>query len=266
MFRASTILLALAAVIFGCWQLFASKSEADNKARDKPSIELMTSLPIIWGEGSSMEKILSGDASPAAIYEYWQSQYDLKAVDSLEGLTGRDTDIVMLAQPRAMDPADIALLDDWIRKGGHAIILTDPALVWHSDLPIGDSQRPLASGMLSPLLQYWGLELLAPDDERAGLVELEFDDFSITTAGVGSFAELQQASEAKAVCLMSAGGIMARCKVGRGQAILVADADFLNQELWPDASALETGGETQAMRFTDMLLAESGDVSSVSND
>ena len=213
-----------------------------------------------------MEKILSGDASPAAIYEYWQSQYELKAVDSLEGLAGRDTDIVILAQPRAMVPADIALLDDWIRKGGHAIILTDPALVWHSDLPIGDSQRPLAGGLLSPLLQYWGLELLAPDDERAGLVELEFDDFTITSAGIGSFAEIQGATEAKASCLMSAGGVIARCKIGQGQAILVADADFLNQEFWPDASASEASEKTQAMRFTDMLVAESGDVSSVSND
>ena len=38
----------------------------------KPHIQLMTSLPLIWGDNASMESILSGGSEPAVIYKYWQ--------------------------------------------------------------------------------------------------------------------------------------------------------------------------------------------------
>ena len=127
----------------------------------------MTSLPLVWGETPSPESILSGEARAAPIYRYWRDQYEIAAVDSLENLPQDDPDVVILAQPRAMDPADLATLDAWVRTGGDAIILTDPDLVWPSDLPFGDPRRPLASGMLSPLPGEWGRND-CPVFDRAG--------------------------------------------------------------------------------------------------
>ncbi len=95
----------------------------------KPRIQLMTSLPLVWGDGASMESILSGGSEPAPIYRYWQQKYEIAAVDSLENLAVQDPDIVILAQPRAMDPADLTDLDAWVRAGGAVIILTDSDLV-----------------------------------------------------------------------------------------------------------------------------------------
>lgn len=229
----------------------STSAPADSPALSK--IQLMTSLPIVWGEGASMESVLSGNTSPAPIFLHWQKRHDITAVDSFEGLENSDTDIVLLAQPPAMDPADIAAFDAWVRGGGKAIILTDPMLVWPTEFPLGDKRRPLASGLLSPLLGYWGLELLAPTDAGAGSVELEFSGVKTTMVGIGSLVAVLPKEPVHADCLMSADNVIARCKVGKGDVFIVADADFLNDSLWAD----QVTGEQQDGRWlTDMLIAD----------
>lgn len=207
-----------------------------------------------------MQDILSGNSKPAPIYKYWQSKYDMEAVDSLEDLVGSTTDIVMLAQPRAMAPADLADFDDWIRKGGNAIIMTDPDLVWHSELPLGDPQRPLSGGLLSPLLKHWGLELVSQGDDIE-LIEMEYAEGTITTIGVGAFEVLNDDSDQKQDCTFSAAGFIAQCQIGQGHVILIADADFLHEQLWDESSEWRDGGKSGAMRFTDTLVAQFSNIS-----
>jgi len=222
---------------------------------DRPRIQLMTSLPLVWGEGASMESILSGETEPAPIYRYWQDRYDIAAVDSLENLDREDPDIVILAQPRAMDPADLADLDSWVRAGGAVIILTDPDLAWPSDLPLGDPRRPLVTGLLSPLLDHWGLELVADADDSADLVTLRLGNHGFATRGVGMLQPISAARRADARCDTGEGGVIARCRIGQGQAIVVADADFLNAALWP-GEARRSPRKSGAVRFIDSLVEE----------
>ncbi len=200
-----------------------------------------------------MQDILSGDTESAPIYKYWQNQYAIEGVDSLEGLVGSTTDIVMLVQPRAMAPADLAELDDWVRKGGDAIIMTDPDLIWPSALPLGDPKRPLSGGLLSPLLKHWGLELVF-EDNVTELIELEFAGHKISTVGVGGFEALNNESAEEVVCNFSEAGFIAQCQIDQGRVILVADADFLHEQLWEGDSGWLDGGESGAMRFTDALI------------
>jgi hypothetical protein len=69
------------------------------------------------------------------------------------------------------------------------------------------------------LLQHWGLRLDAP--EERGPRQLELGGHSILTASPGVLA---------GACPISANRLVARCRIGRGQATIVADADFLNVE------------------------------------
>lgn len=222
---------------------------------DRPRIQLMTSLPLVWGEGASMESILSGETEPAPVYRYWQDRYDVAAVDSLENLADQNPDIVILAQPRAMAPADLADLDAWVRAGGAAIILTDPDLAWPSDLPLGDPRRPLVSGLLSPLLGHWGLELVADADGRTDLARLRLGSHAFATRGVGTLEPVTAEARADARCDTGEGGVIARCRIGQGQAIVVADADFLNAALWP-GEARRSPRKSGAVRFIDSLVEE----------
>lgn len=233
----------------------ATNVSAENSAPAK--IHLMTSLPIIWGEGASMETILDGKTSAAPIYTYWQQQHDIIAVDSFEGLDESGAEIVLLAQPPAMAPADIAAVDAWVRAGGKAIILTDPMLVWPTHLALGDKRRPLASGLLSPLLDHWGLELQAPDDGGSGGVELEFSGVTISTAGIGTFKLLPRQEAGQGECVLSTANVMASCRVGKGRAIILADADFLNDALWTNPEQ-QTDDEqwNDARGLTDIFVAD----------
>lgn len=249
------LLLIAATTLF--WQWPASSGNApDSAATDKPVIALMTSLPVIWGEAASMTEIISGKAVPEPIYAHWQIRYKIEAVDSFETLPESGTDLIILAQPNAMDPADIAAVDDWIRAGGRAIILTDPMLVWPTELPLGDARRPLATGLLSPLLSHWGLELLAPDDIGSEVVELELDDLVIVTAGIGTFGLVDQADGSKGQCALSAGRVLAHCEIGDGQVILIADADFLNSGFWSDDREWNASQPSNVMKLTDRLVAK----------
>lgn len=215
----------------------------------------MTSLPLVWGDGASMESILSGGSQPAPIYRYWQGQYEIAAVDSLENLVRDDPDIVILAQPRAMDPADLTILDAWVRSGGNIIILTDPDLVWPSELPLGDPRRPLASGLLSPLLDHWGLELVADAEKRTDAVNLRFGNHAFTTRGVGRLRPRTAGPPSDARCKPGAADFIVRCSVGKGQATIVADADFLNAALWPESTRLKPQ-KSGAGRFVDSLVLD----------
>jgi len=252
----------------GFWQtlasaLLASLALAQCTAPDSPtdhpqpatSIQLMTSLPLVWGEGASMESILSGDTEPAPIYRYWQGQYDIVAVDSLENLAGENPDMVILAQPRAMSPADLADLDGWVRAGGAVIILTDPDLNWPSDLSFADPRRPLVTGLLSPLLGHWGLELVAASENGAMVTNLRFGEYSFATRGVGKFEPLAPEASSDVRCNIGEAGFVARCSIGKGQATIVADADFLNAALWPD-EASQSPRKSDAVRFVDSLVQE----------
>ncbi|MEP2989564.1 MAG: hypothetical protein ABJN65_13695 [Parasphingorhabdus sp.] len=256
------VFLPVLAIMMLLFAQCAPASTTEQKTSDKTpvSIKLMTSLPIIWGEGDTMQDIISGNTEFAPIYRYWLDRYAIEGVDSLEGLTGGTTDIVMLVQPRAMDPADLAELDDWVRKGGDAIIMTDPDLVWPSALPLGDPKRPLSGGLLSPLLKHWGLELVSQDNV-ADLIELEFADHKISTVGIGGFETLGNETAENVVCNFSEAGFIAQCQIDRGRVILVADADFLHEQFWEIDADWEDGAQSGAMLLTDALIDQFYNVS-----
>jgi hypothetical protein len=126
-------------------------------------------------------------------------------------------------------------LDRWVRDGGKLLLLADPALDWHSERPLGDSLRLPPSFADTGLLAHWGLRLDMP--EERGPKQRELGDFSILTSSPG---------ELSGKCKIGGDGLVAHCRVGKGLATIVADADFLNVE--------ELDGRTG--QNLDALLAE----------
>ena len=80
----------------------------------------------------------------------------MSVLDSFDALNVRSTPLLLLAQPRALAPAEMVKLDSWVRDGGKLLILADPALQWGSLYPLGDKRRPLFTSLLSPLFSHWG--------------------------------------------------------------------------------------------------------------
>jgi hypothetical protein len=185
----------------------------------KPDLMLLTGLPLIWGEAGPFEP----QSRPAAALSYLEGEFTLRPLDAATPDALAAGKLLLLAQPQRLAPEELVAIDSWMRRGGRALVLSDPALIWPTELPLGDIRRPPPIGLLGPLLARWGLEL-APGEP--GLATLQTADGRLVTAAPGRF-------EARAPsCRLEHGGLIAHCLVGRGRALLVADADLLHDALW----------------------------------
>ncbi|WP_295490098.1 ABC transporter [Sphingorhabdus sp. EL138] len=189
----------------------------------------MTSLPLIWSEGG-IEADLAKDVAPHPAFKRLSAHYDITPIDDLEAWGPKPKHMLLLAQPRAFAPRELVRLDNWVRQGGLVLILADPALQWGSLYPLGDKRRPLFTSMLSPLFAHWGLELVLPLEDEVPASMRKIGVFPIRTVTAGEW--LPKQSTAKGRCAILAKGLLADCRIGKGRAVLVADADFLDAAFW----------------------------------
>jgi hypothetical protein len=210
-------------------------------ASQKPDVLLMTALPLIWGEGGAFDP----NSRPAALYTALQREFLLRPIDALDEPSLAMAPMLLLIQPRWLAPAELVALDAWMRRGGRALILTDPRLGWHSDLPLGDIRRPPATGLLKPLLSHWGLTM-EPGAKwsdgafpRGRRLVMEHPGRLVAT---GPACRVTHPS-------------LAQCSVGRGSAIILADADLARDELWVGNGE---GGASRHRRLSDnpLVLAD----------
>lgn len=205
--------LALVAVaaVFG---LTARKQAPE----EKRPLALLTSLPIVLGEDFS----LKGTGSPAL--SALSSKFEVKPISTTSSRE-LPKSLLLMAQPPAQTAENLVALDEWVRRGGRVLLLADPMLEWPSNRPLGDPLRPPPMFADTGLLVHWGLRLDAPDGR--GLAVRTLAGRRIITASPGALY---------GGCTISADRLIADCRVGKGRAIVVADADFLNVDaLGPDS-------------------------------
>ncbi len=70
------------------------------------------------------------------------------------------------------------------------------------------------------LLAHWGLRLDAPEEH--GPRQMRLGRFEVLTASPGTLVATAGG------CEVEGAGLVARCRIGRGQATVIADADFLD--------------------------------------
>jgi len=204
----------------------------DDGALYKPQdVAVVTALPLFWPEGSSVRELLQDDA-PSEMPFPRASGHLLNPLGQLDAVSLEKADALLLVQPRVMQPEELVVLDNWVRAGGRAVIFADPLLIWPSGLSIGDPRRPPVTSLLDPLLNHWGLKLepVREGAERVGRHMLE-SGHVLLLAGASHFS-LTQGDVRDDVCTLLEAGLMAQCRIGKGQVRLVADADLLDDRLW----------------------------------
>lgn len=216
------IVAVLLLLLPGC----SAASAPEQQRIAKAQVALLTSLPIVWGEGASVRAIIAQQSEPHPLFRAMEGQMHVRAVDTLIDIADwQPKPIALLIQPRALPPADMVALDQWLRAGGRAIIITDPMLDWPSDLPFGHPQRALASGLLSPLLGHWGIELRWQPGSLAGQ-QAQIAGRSVPIVQAGEWAVVRAAD---GISCDRDGAIVMGCQIGRGSALLIADADWLHR-------------------------------------
>ena len=177
----------------------------------RPRLLLLTSLPLLFNEDFGLQ----GSGSPAL--KALRSHYAVVPISVADGAELAKGRLLLMAQPRAQTAENLVVLDTWVRRGGRLLLLADPMLEWPSKLPLGDLTRPPANFMDTGLLSHWGLTLQMPD--RRGKAERGLSGRQIVTMSPGAL---------NGACALSSDRLVARCQIGRGEAVVVADADFLN--------------------------------------
>lgn len=204
--------------------------EESSASREK--LGLMTSLPLYWPLGAGVEEIASGRAPPPWQRAALEAVYLLEPLDSLApipGLTANAPATDTLAgltrlaviQPRGLSPADNAALDAWVRGGGHALLVLDPALTGDYDLALGDPRRPAGTALIPPVAARWGLAVRFDEAQGDGVTERTLGEAKLPLALAG---EVVIADPSAAACTLLAGGAVAQCTVGKGEVTLIADA------------------------------------------
>lgn len=182
-------------------------------AGQRPILLLLTSLPLLFNEDFSLE----GGGSPAI--KRLETRYrvvPISVTDPPELAKGR---LLLMAHPLAQTAENLVALDRWVRRGGHVVLLADPMLEWSSKRPLGDRLRPPPMFVDTGLLAHWGLVLDSPDER--GPATRKLGGYAIETLSPGTL---------HGACKTSADGFVTRCRIGLGQATVVADADFLNAD------------------------------------
>ncbi|HET8750077.1 MAG TPA: hypothetical protein VFM42_04980 [Sphingomicrobium sp.] len=180
-------------------------------AAERPVLLLLTSLPLVFGEDFSLHDV----GSPAL--KALETRYRVMPISVAgpeELAKGR---LLMMAHPLAQPAEDLVALDEWVRAGGRVMLLADPMLEWPSKRPLGDPLRPPPMFMDTGLLAHWGLRLDAP--ERRGPKPEKIAGFDVATVSPGELA---------GQCRIGADALVAHCRIGKGRATVIADADLLD--------------------------------------
>lgn len=180
-------------------------------AANRPTLLLLTSLPLIFGEDFS----LRAPGSPAL--QALSAHYKVVPVSTSAPSELAKGRLLLMAQPGAQTPENLVALDDWVRAGGRLLLLADPLLEWPSARPLGDPLRPLPTFVDIGLLGHWGVRLMAP--EQRGFERRLLAGHDVTTVSPGTLF---------GACKISVDRLVADCRIGRGRTLIVADADLLN--------------------------------------
>ena len=213
--------------------------------RDRgPSLQpvgLYTSLPILWRETSEFSGFLDSDAPRHWSLDILDAHGLVRPLDDLAGSGGGlplpRRALLVMAQPRALSPDENVALDDWVRSGGRLLLFADPMLTSDSRFALGDNRRPQDVVLLSPILSRWGLELRFDEDQPVGEREETVLGQPISVNLAGTFA----LTGATPGCAILGNGLAARCPIGKGEVLALADAALL-EEAPPEALPARQAG------------------------
>lgn len=208
--RAFLLIVAAVAVLAALAQFAVRSAEP---TQERPRLLLLTSLPLVFGEKFGLE-----GGSPAL--KSLSERYTVVPISTTAPSELWKASLLMMVHPPAQTPDNLVALDNWVRGGGRVLLLADPLLEWPSQRPLGDPLRPPPMFPDTGLLAHWNLKLLAPD--RRGLVLLGGGHQLVAFVSPGRLVPEGRD------CALSRAGIVADCKIGKGRAVVVADADFLN--------------------------------------
>ena len=123
----------------------------------KPVLGIISSLPLDTGAGG-MQAALQGASQPYAIYSELAETYATQMLDPSANSIPSNVSVLMVVHPASLSAAAQYAIDQFVLKGGHALIFVDP----NAELAqAGGGMDPRGGGNptsdLPALFQAWGI-------------------------------------------------------------------------------------------------------------
>jgi ABC-type uncharacterized transport system involved in gliding motility auxiliary subunit len=130
----------------------------------KTVVGLLSSLPL---EGDFEAAMRGAPLTPYAIYEQMKQLYDIRDVQTDAVQIPPEIDVLMIVHPQHLSPRTLYTIDQYVMKGGKALVFVDP----YSEAQAAKSQQQAynpagQASDLEPLFKAWGVEM--PPGKVAG--------------------------------------------------------------------------------------------------
>lgn len=134
----------------------------------KPTVGLLTALPL---EGDIMAAMQGRPMIPYAVIEQIKPLYDIKDLSTNLDVVPPEVDVLMVAHPQNLPEKTLYAIDQYVLKGGKALVFVDPNSETQQMHPsqLNPPGMPLDSN-LDKLFKAWGVELepkMVAGDRRA---------------------------------------------------------------------------------------------------
>ncbi len=127
----------------------------------KPKVGVVSNIPFDAGSGGMMAA-MQGQSKPFMIYEQLRESFDVQFLEQEFDRIPADIDVVMIAHPKPLTPTTQYAIDQFVMRGGRALVFLDP---WSEISQVGadPSGQPLqgstqsSAASIEPLLKSWGV-------------------------------------------------------------------------------------------------------------
>jgi len=123
-------------------------------------VSVMSSLPL---QGDPMAALMSNATPSWMIIDHLKQLFDIRTLSLDVDKIPEETNVLMVVHPKNLSDTTLYAIDQFILKGGRAIVFVDPYS--EADQPMKDPKNPLSSlqaprdSNLRKLFDTWGIEL-----------------------------------------------------------------------------------------------------------
>lgn len=117
-------------------------------------VGVMSSLPIL----GDMQARMQGRGSPPwAIAQQLRASFELLSLPQSLDDVPTGVKVMMIVHPRALNERTMYALEQFLFRGGHAMMFIDPKS--ESDVTVGPNELSTSAGSLARLFEQWGIEV-----------------------------------------------------------------------------------------------------------
>ena len=130
-----------------------------------PNLKIISSLPLEFGPGGEAAMMQGRKPEPYVVYTQMQEFFNVEMMASDFATVPHDTDVLLVAHPPALSEGQLFAIEQYVLKGGKAIVMLDPFAEAIAQAQISAHAGPMSSS-LDSLLKSWGVSM--PDGQVIG--------------------------------------------------------------------------------------------------